>query len=339
MFGSQGRVSGLNRQSRAEGAIIMQIQEWLKENSLLMIDIGASGGIHPRWKKFVPHLKAVLFEPDPREFDRLRSTAGGQSIVLNSAVSDVRGEIDFHLCRKQQVSSIYKPDFDVLRRFPDSERFEILRTIKIPVDTLDHLLEQNKIIDVDVIKIDTEGQELPILRRSKNTLQNVIGLELEVGFLSIRHNQPVFSELDTFVTAAGFELFDLKRYFWKRKDDQGYGCGKGQISVGEALYFRTPETICSLRGISAAKIIRAISVYLAYGYFDLAETLCSLANTNGILSTEISKDIMIILARLKKNKLPDFWGKRYVYKFLRKAADLFCTGAWYSGGDEFLGNK
>ena len=339
MFVRQGRFSGLNRQSRAEGVIIMQIHKWLKENPISMVDIGASGGIHSRWKKFTPNLKSVLFEPDPREFESLRSMNEQQMIVLNSGVSDVCGEIDFNLCRKQQVSSIYKPNFDVLDKFPNSERFEVVRTIKITVDTLDRLLTQNDITDVDVIKIDTEGHELPILKGSTNTLQNVIALELEVGFLPIRQNQPVFSELDAFVTSAGFELFDLKRYFWKRKCDQQNGRGKGQIVFGEALYFRNPEIVCSLEGITAAKIVRAIFVYMSYGYFDLAEILCGSAKGTGILSAEVSEGIMIILGRRNGKKLPEFRWKGHVYACLRKAADLFSPSAWSSGGDEFLGNE
>jgi FkbM family methyltransferase len=65
-----------------------------------MVDIGASGGIHPRFKKVINNLKAVLFEPDPREFNRLKNSVPDNYVVLNTALADSPGEVIFYLCKK-----------------------------------------------------------------------------------------------------------------------------------------------------------------------------------------------------------------------------------------------
>jgi len=44
----------------------------LENNNLIIVDIGASGGIHPRWKNLTPHFIGILFEPDSREYYTLK---------------------------------------------------------------------------------------------------------------------------------------------------------------------------------------------------------------------------------------------------------------------------
>ena len=51
-------------------------------------------------------------------------------------------------------------------------------------------------------------------------MDNVIGLEIEVEFEQMYIDQPLFNEVDAFVKEKGFSLFDIKRYYWKRKKDQ-----------------------------------------------------------------------------------------------------------------------
>ncbi len=263
-----------------------------------------------------------MFEPDPREFDRLKKSFNNRNnyIVLNSVLSDSVGETDFYLCRKQQVSSVYPPNFKFLEKFPDAERLGIVKRMRIPTDTLDRQLKKNGINDIAFIKIDTQGYELPILRGATNTLINVIGLELEVEFMPIYENQPLFRDVDKFVTDCGFEIFDIKRCFWKRKKTKNYGVGKGQLIWGDALYFRTPENICSISDVTEEKIIHAISVYLAYGYADLVEILCNLAYEKGILSKNIYDSIELLLKKGRIKAEPE-------------------NDGWYFGRDALLGNE
>ena len=59
----------------------------LENNQLMIVDIGASGGIDKRWKNLTSSHKCVLFEPDPREYSILKENSGSNLIVLNSALS------------------------------------------------------------------------------------------------------------------------------------------------------------------------------------------------------------------------------------------------------------
>ena len=307
---------------------------------LCIVDIGASGGISPRWAKLTSNYKTILFEPHLEAFKKLNSAVSDNQVVLNSGLSDRSGNVDFYLCKKQMVSSMFIPDFPFINKFFDPERYNIVKTCKILTDTLDSQLLKNNIGNVDFIKVDTQGSELLILKGGENTLKNVIGLEVEVEFVPIYENQPLFTDVDEFVKRFGFTLFDLKRYFWTRKDAKQNFIGKGQIVFADALYFRTPENICSLPDISEEKIIHSFYVYLAYGYTDLALTLCNLAYTGNILSKNMYDKLILLVGKYaKKDFIPNFKGRGTIYNLMAIILDILSPRSWFEGTDLKIGNQ
>lgn len=313
----------------------------LRDKPIYIVDVGASGGLHSRWPKIADsNFKAVLFEPDPREYDRLKQSVGKNYIVLNSALSNLPKEHKFNLCQQQTNSSIFLPNIELLDKYPEVERFDVVNTITIKTDTMDNQLHNAGLIEVDFIKIDTQGYDLAILEGAEKTLENVIGLEIEVEFLPMYKNQPLFPEVNQFVTSHGFELFDLKRYYWRRRNiSHKYGATKkGQMIFADALYFRTPEKICSEKNVSEDKILRTAAVYLAYEYFDLAEVILNLSSKMGILSEEMQRHIGLYLKNSEKFVLPNFKGKGKIEKVFGLISNFFTTDNWYSGCDGKIGN-
>jgi hypothetical protein len=233
------------------------------------------------------------------------------------------------------------PNFPLVDKFFDPERYNIVKTCKILTDTLDSQLLKNNIGSVDFIKIDTQGSELLILKGGENTLKNIIGLEVEVEFVPIYENQPLFTDVDEFIKGFGFTLFDLKRYFWTRKDTRKKNfIGKGQIVIADALYFRTPENICSLPDISEQRIIHSLCVYLAYGYADLALTLCNLAYSRNILSKNMcDKLILLVEKHAKKDFIPGFKGRGTLYNLMYFLLGYLLPRSWFEGVDKKIGNR
>ena len=70
----------------------------LRDNPIRVIDIGASGGIDKWWSKYTTFFQGVLFEPDPREYERLKLSSNNNMIFINSAVSEESGSIKLNLC-------------------------------------------------------------------------------------------------------------------------------------------------------------------------------------------------------------------------------------------------
>jgi FkbM family methyltransferase len=312
--------------------------ELLRDNPLYVVDVGASGGIDPRWRAFTPHFKGILFEPDPREYSRLRQASDANLIVLSAALSDTPGETEFHLCRKQQVSSVYRPNFSFITRFPDASRFDVVDRIRVVTNTLDNELRSAGIGEVDFIKVDVQGFELAVLRGGREILNRVIGLEIEVEFAPMYEGQPLFADVDVFLRERGFELFDLRRYFWKRPATSE-DSRRGQLVFGEALYFRAPETVMTLAGSTREKVIRAACTYLVYGYRDLAATLIEQGHSSGVLE---ARDVVLLKAQLFRgrdaSRLINFRGKGRIEMMFLALANLFASRNPWAGTDKRVGN-
>ena len=59
-------------------------------DDLLLVDVGASGGIHRRWNRLLPNLKAILFEPDESAYRKLVSRQESHVQVVKSALFEER---------------------------------------------------------------------------------------------------------------------------------------------------------------------------------------------------------------------------------------------------------
>jgi len=250
---------------------------YYQEFPLVLIDVGASGGISKVWKRGQKHLRVIGFEPDQRAFAALANQPRDQTEYWNTGLYKEKAVLDFYLTRKQEVSSLFKPDREFLDRFPESERFDIVETRRMSFDTLDNQLKQHHVSDVDFIKVDTQGSELAVLEGSRNILGgSVFGLEVEVEFAPLYQRQPLFSDLDSFLRQFGFQLFDQRCGYWKR--DAGKECGgpRGQLIFADALYFRSPQSFEQIlsrideESRRKSKLLRAASLCILYGYLDYA---------------------------------------------------------------------
>ena len=311
----------------------------LDQNNLNIVDIGAAGGIHNRWSLFHPLVKEILFEPDKDEYKKLINISDPNSLIINSALAGTKRRIKFYVTQKQECSSCYMPNTEFLSLFDGADRFDILQTLSIEVDTLTNQLNKNSITEVDFIKIDTQGSELDILEGSLDFLSRAVGIEVEMEFVEVYKGQPLFDEVHSFLIRNGYNLFDIKRYYWKRKNEPP-NTNKGQLIFGDGLYFRSPENILSIKDVDEKKVIRSIYVYIAYGYYDLARNLYELSKKEDIFS---SKSLLKLETIISKNKLnqafPNFKGKDRIKKTLENLASMFSDKEFSAGSDNNLGNK
>lgn len=293
-----------------------------------LIDVGASGGAQKKWKK-IKNLQVIGFEPDERSFLNLKQEEA--HIYINKALYRDSREVDLYLTRSPQLSSFSAPNDSFLKHFPEKKRFDIIGSSKINVSSLDEELKKHNIENIDFIKLDTQGTELPILEGATKTLKTVFGLEIEVEFNQMYQNQFLFSDVDKFVRSLGFQLFDLRPCYWKREIGKKYGGMQGQMIFADALYFRSLDSMKWTK----EKILNATAIALLYGYADYAVAIFE-QNKNLFTKDETSS----FYKKLKKAMLmPHFPGKSLIARMFKKLYNLFrChTNGWGTGG-EFLGN-
>jgi len=247
------------------------------KNPLVLVDIGASGGLASNWKAASKYLKMIGFEPDEREFVNLMKQNDQRKLYLNTALYNKPQEINFFMNRKQQTSSVFEPNRSFLDQFPESDRFDVMKVARMKTDTLDRQFELNHITQADFIKVDTDGSELFVLQGASHVLdRDILGIEVEVEYAPMHLGQPQFCDVDKFIQSKGFHLFDLKNYFWKRQNGKTIGKSRGQIIFADALYFKTMESLdAMMKAISdvslrKAKVVKMISICALYGYLDYA---------------------------------------------------------------------
>lgn len=251
-------------QRRFERIIRNAFDDLLSERLIYIVDVGAAGDIAPRWKQIERHLSYVGFEPDDRSRELLNNTITplGRYEIRKEALGETTGEaVNFNLCRKPQVSSSYYPQRDFLDLFPESSRFDIISSLKLEHTRLDEL----GLSEIDFIKIDTQGSELDVLKGASGILNSCLGLEIEVEFVQLYKDQPLFGEICSFLQKSGFEFVDFVNLSrWERTVHNGVG----QCVFGDAIFFKTPENIVS-EDLSARKLVAYIGCLLLYNRFDL----------------------------------------------------------------------
>lgn len=300
-----------------------EFSHYYRQSPLVLVDVGSSGGVKSNWKLAEKYLQVIGFEPEDEGFDNLAASKDSRTKYLNTGLYKERATLPFYVTRENTDSSIFKPNRELIDKFPAASRFDIVKTESIRTDTLDNQLRENRIEGVDFIKVDTQGSELFILQGAASTLErSVFGLEIEVEFAPMYEGQPLFCEVDSFVRGFGFQLFDLRPIYWKRELGKDYGKSKGQLIFADALYFRGSESFGAVLGLiedeaeRRAKVLKAVSACLLYGYVDYAmEVFTSAAS----LFSEAER--LSFVERIKKDNaatglIPNFRGRARLARVL-----------------------
>ena len=325
-------------------------ENYYKDNPFTLVDIGAMKGANERWASFGKYLKVIGFEPDKRAFEELMEMKNDKkdhivnNIYLNTALYNEKKAVKFYITKKEGNSSLLLPNFEVLSKFPDQDRYEVVDIKEIKVDLLDNQLKENGIQDVDFIKIDTQGSELFILQGAIDILRkSVFGLEIEVEFIELYKNQPLFSDVDDFLRKLGFRLFDLRKAYWKRSAGKSIKGGKGQVIFGDALYFKEEGPFFKNLEINKkeakVKVLKAISSCIIFGYLDYSLVLLKEALDKNIIDSQESKIIKNNIDLFSKRNLimPDFKGKWRIANLLHRLYKLFRQDLWAISDTE-IGN-
>lgn len=249
-----------------------------ERHPLVLVDVGARGGLKSQWLAARRHLRTLGFEPDAREYQRLaaETRADGRLRLFDKALHNRRERIPLRITRNAALTSIFEPNRAWLDAFPEADRFDVVEVREVDACPLDDLLEAERIHDIDFLKVDTQGSERYIIEGAARALAaSAVGVEVEVEFAPLYREQPLFSDVDSILRSLGYSLFDLRPCYWKRAAGRTLGGPYGQIVWADALYLKDIAALTrNLESLDAdtrrSKVLRAISVSLLYGYWDYA---------------------------------------------------------------------
>jgi hypothetical protein len=97
----------------------------LNKNVVNLLDIGAAGGIEPRWKKISSKINYFGFEPDERVRVINPKTKFSGYHLSPFAVGDSDSHAMLNVTKDDGKSSFFSPNQDFLERFPNPSRFSV----------------------------------------------------------------------------------------------------------------------------------------------------------------------------------------------------------------------
>jgi FkbM family methyltransferase len=196
---------------------------------ITLIDVGAASGEFT--DAIAGHCgiaRALLVEPQPERVRELEARFADPRIAVRQcAVSDRPGQMPFEILESSYSSSL-------LPALPDAggagQRLDlsVRERVMIEVETLDALADDfDQAGEIDLLKIDTQGAELLVLKGAARTLPRVRMIWTEVSFVELYKGSALFAELHAFLRALGFRLYSIH---------EGFRGPDGELLQADALF-------------------------------------------------------------------------------------------------------
>ncbi|WP_157814203.1 FkbM family methyltransferase [Olleya sp. Bg11-27] len=256
------------------------LENLIAKDKIVCVDVGAKGGVL-QLNGLDTYCLYYGFEPNLEEYNKLKQTDSHHYFPYG--LSETGGKKQFYITKHASYSSLLECNFDSYRNhFGKVKGFlkwyqgmEVLKNTTIKTETLDSFALNQDLNQIDFLKLDTQGTELSLLKSGKQLLEakKISVIFAEVTFIEVYKNQNLFSDLDKYLKAQGYEFIDCRFYpdsvitepFSEAKYE------KSRYSVGgDVIYVPRLETIaknklqCFKIGLilSSMRYLSMSSVYL-----------------------------------------------------------------------------
>ena len=173
-----------------------RIPEFTPKSGEIIIDIGSNIGLFAI-SRAIKGAKVYSFDPNPSVFERLTKNITlnnfqDKIVPVNKGMHSSSGEISFYIDPQSSIVGSINP--------PDKTK---ATEIKVEVTTVDDFVKTEKISQIDILKIDAECNEVPILNGAQESLTKVKKIVMEY------HSDEIKKEvLDFFTKYPNFKLIE-----------------------------------------------------------------------------------------------------------------------------------
>lgn len=184
----------------------IDMQRFVQTRAPIICDVGANAGQSlQRFKKTFPDARIYAFEPGAK-FSELQQKAAQVNHVktFNVAVGSAPGRLQLRETGLSEWSSF----------LPLNEKYEVaevVRQTEVEIVTLDDFAATHQLDKIDILKSDTQGFELEVLKGASGLLDaNRIDLVyLEITFEQFYADLPSFTQLFDFLTSRRFRIVSM----------------------------------------------------------------------------------------------------------------------------------
>lgn len=175
-----------------------EVNKYVQPKTIL--DIGAHNGQFYGWaKKTWPNVPIFMIEANHLHGEKLKSlTQNNQDNYLITALGDSVRDVTFYTRKDKpwtEGNSYYKE-----HNFWDIP--QLVLENKITLKKLDDLFEDDAVFDL--IKVDTQGSELDILKGGENLVNRASAIILEVSYIEYNEGAPSQQETLDYMKEIGF---------------------------------------------------------------------------------------------------------------------------------------
>lgn len=222
-----------------------------KTRPLGLIDVGARGDVDPALMQMAGATAVLGFEPDKAEAERLKQQVNKSwaSVSIEPvALAEHSGEARLYLASEPNNHSLRRPNPLFTKRYR-MEKFVEVGSEPLQTTTLDHVLfdlhPQEPGLG-EIIKVDTQGTELDILKGAARTLETrTAAVICEVEFAPIYQDQPLFSDVEQWMRSKGFVFFGFSEQHGRSRkflDKRELG-GRERLLWSDAIFFKDPLAV------------------------------------------------------------------------------------------------
>jgi len=297
----------------------------LRNMTVLALDVGARGGFDFLLAPIAPLVHFVGFDPDKSEIERLEEAEGqgwGAGVrYLPIALGQDHKARDLYLTRSPGCISLLESNPEVYNRYGRENLFTVDGTTQVETIGLDDAAQQYELQDAAYLKLDIQGAELEVLRSGVRLLdKSVTAIRTEVEFQPIYRDQPLFRDVDGFLSDQGFVLAGFHNPIsWSLQSASSpqFTCGLdclGDLMHADAIYLLHLDRYADADEAGVLRCLRGALIAMALGRMSYASTLLGrphviswLADSHGVNSrnvvTEARKHLKRHTRRFRIGKL------------------------------------
>ncbi len=187
------------------------LSKYNSSESCIILDIGAfDGKTALAYQKLFPTAAIYSFEPYSLSYNQLVKTVKGFDNIktYKSAVAEKSGKLNLNTNKSSATNSLLssgKIDSEI-DKLISTEGNELVDVICI-----DEFAESQKLNKIDILKLDIQGGELAALMGAKKMLekQSINLIYIEVEFVEIYKNQPLFHNIVDYLAHYKYRLFNV----------------------------------------------------------------------------------------------------------------------------------
>jgi FkbM family methyltransferase len=203
--------------------LVHDLRDYINPESVkVILDVGSRDAMESiTLKDFYPDAVVYAFECNPPAIELCKRNIGerGGIILVPNAVSDINGTLEFFAIDPEKTVTTHRDGnigaSSLFVANPDYP-YEKYHQEKITVEsiTLERWAKEAKVQEIDIMWIDLQGAELKAFRGMGDLLLRTKIIYTEIEFKEIYVGQPLFGDVDAYLSERGFCLLKLYSPGW-----------------------------------------------------------------------------------------------------------------------------